>query len=275
MTEEALASRIEALGLGPFREEIIESAEACLSVTTSRDESRPCEIGSSKIGGDPDLPADLEWPRASENSLHFIAQFKLSELPPIASTSLPSVGMLYFFYDMNGQHWGFDPEDGEGHRVLYSECETGLSRRLPPDDIANDDAVLECHLQVAKSFSLPSDPPSGVSFEGDQAQWDAYFELTEGSHQLLGLPSEIQNPMELECQLASNGLYVGDASGYQDIRAKALEEGATDWRLLFQMDSDDDAGIMWGDGGMIYYWIRKQDLAAKRFEKSWLILQCY
>jgi hypothetical protein len=25
----------------------------------------------------------------------------------------------------------------------------------------------------------------------------------------------------------------------------------------------------------LYFWIRKQDLAARRFDKSWTILQCY
>lgn len=275
MTREELASKIEASGLEPWRDEILNSAKECLSIITTRDESRPCAIGSSKFGGNPDLPANFDWPRGSERSLHFIAQFKLSELPSGITNGLPSVGMLYFFYDTNAQAWGFDPKDGDDHQVIYIESETGLSRRLPPDDIDLDDAVSECHLQMAESLSLPSDPPNGVSFKEHRDLWNVYFELTEGSHQLLGIPSEIQNPMELDCQLASNGLYVGDPSVYEDTRAKALKDGAADWQLLFQMDSDDNAEIMWGDGGKLYYWIRKQDLAVKRFDKSWLIFQCY
>jgi hypothetical protein len=31
--------------------------------------------------------------------------------------------------------------------------------------------------------------------------------------------------------------------------------------LLLQVDSDDDAGMMWGDG-RIYYWIRRENLIA-------------
>jgi len=31
---------------------------------------------------------------------------------------------------------------------------------------------------------------------------------------------------------------------------------------------------MWGDLGRIYYWIRDDDLAARRFDRSWLVLQC-
>ena len=59
--------------------------------------------------------------------------------------------------------------------------------------------------------------------------------------------------MDLECQLVSHGLYCGDASGYQATRAKELEAGRQDWILLLQLDTDDDAGMIWGDGGMLYF----------------------
>jgi uncharacterized protein YwqG len=33
--------------------------------------------------------------------------------------------------------------------------------------------------------------------------------------------------------------------------------------------------MMWGDLGMLYYWIREEDLAARRFDRVWGISQCY
>jgi uncharacterized protein YwqG len=80
--------------------------------------------------------------------------------------------------------------------------------------------------------------------------------------------------MDLECQLVSNGLYCGDESGYNDARAKLLEENRSDWVLLLQIDSDDFCEMMWGDCGMLYFWIRKEDLAARNFDDVWMILQC-
>ena len=32
---------------------------------------------------------------------------------------------------------------------------------------------------------------------------------------------------------------------------------------------------MWGDFGMIYFWIRESDARAGRFDNAWLILQCH
>ena len=114
------------------------------------------------------------------------------------------------------------------------------------------------------------------------AQCDAAIEISDvvyGAtpyHQMGGYPHPVQGDgMELECQLASAGLYLGDPSGYEDVRAKALESGAGDWRLLLQMDSDDNLGVMWGDAGIIYFWIREDDARARRFDQAWLVLQCH
>jgi uncharacterized protein YwqG len=93
----------------------------------------------------------------------------------------------------------------------------------------------------------------------DEGSWQVVYMPCSGvfgdkpAHHLFGYPSPAQgNDMDLECQLVSHGLYCGDTSGYQDSRAKELEAGRHDWILLLQLDTDDDAGMMWGDCGMLY-----------------------
>jgi uncharacterized protein YwqG len=44
---------------------------------------------------------------------------------------------------------------------------------------------------------------------------------------------------------------------------------------LLQLDSDEEAGMMWGDRGMLYFWIPEEALAPRRFGEVWTILQCY
>jgi uncharacterized protein YwqG len=53
-----------------------------------------------------------------------------------------------------------------------------------------------------------------------------------------------------------------------------LQPGAIDWEMLLQIDSDDNAKMMWGDVGRIFYWIPRNDLRARNFEATWMILQC-
>ncbi len=46
--------------------------------------------------------------------------------------------------------------------------------------------------------------------------------------------------------------------------------------LLTQINSEEDkTGMMWGDAGRLYFWMKKQDLKYLDFDKYWLILQCY
>lgn len=104
--------------------------------------------------------------------------------------------------------------------------------------------------------------------------WKDSQDLNAGSvHRLLGHPDQIQGDMMLECQLASNGINVGGRR-VRDETERALEVGARDWRLLLQIDSDDRSGMMWGDVGRLYYWIRANDLREGRWDRVWMVLQC-
>ena len=61
-------------------------------------------------------------------------------------------------------------------------------------------------------------------------------------------------------------------------RRQRAEETARDrWMLLFQLDIVElgDFELMFGDCGHIYFYITKEHLAARRFDRIWLILQCY
>ena len=51
-------------------------------------------------------------------------------------------------------------------------------------------------------------------------------------HRAFGWPEPVQNAMQLECHLASNGIYVGGPEGYRDPRVGDLKAGADDWLLL-------------------------------------------
>ncbi len=99
-------------------------------------------------------------------------------------------------------------------------------------------------------------------------------------HRLLGKPEIIQNPMEKECQMVTNGIPWGTTEWFTDPemrkRGEALLESAPDeWRLLLQVDSDFDADMMWGDIGRLYFWIRDEDLKKRDFSRCWMILQNY
>jgi uncharacterized protein YwqG len=148
-----------------------------------------------------------------------------------------------------------------------------------------DTVVVPRPCRLVPELVLPDAFEDGVRelLDSDEA-FDAYTELDDElneewfgdapRHRLLGRPTLVQGPMELEAQLASSGIDVGRAEAYETEEAKRLEPGAADWTLVAQIDSDDDTGFMWGDVGLVYWWMRRDDVAAGRWEGVWGILQC-
>jgi uncharacterized protein YwqG len=299
--QEELKTRLAAAGLGRLAggtERLSREAFFLNAVTTSEDD---VPVGPSKLGGQPDVPTDFMWPDVGGKRLAFVAQIDLSALPK--SDSLPMDGVLSFFYNDEQSAWGFDPAHKEHSRVCYFPAAQKLMRTESRIEKPNkgllskiasfhkkaisSDSVFQCReispIQFASIPDVSAEVFETVLVTEDESERDsdAYAEFRESyplsgpRHQLLGWPTPIQNEMELECQLVSNGIYVGDARGYKDPRAARLREGIDDWQLLLQIDSDDDAQMAWGDGGMIYFWIRKQDLENRAFDKAWLILQSF
>ncbi len=237
-------------------------------------------LGKSKFGGKPDLPKNIEWfKEASGKSLSFIAQLNFSELQKFnISKELPKEGILYFFYSANQEAWGFDIKDKDKFKVFYSIDTENLESKPFPADLEQFGIYKSCSLKFSNAVSLPSWENKFVGEVLNDSEVDSYMEITsaDDNNKILGYSDNIQGEMELECQLVTNGLFCGDPSGYNDPRRKQLEKGASDWKLLLQIDSEDDkTEMMWGDSGRLYFWIRQQDLKELNFEKSWFVLQCY
>ena len=186
----------------------------------------------------------------------------------------------------------------EGFRVIYDDSANAeLARASAPRKKATgQESYPVCALTFSGSWSLPSSEDTafeGLGLDGNDAELMLGYErlatallghaptpsdarLEQPLHHLLGYPEIIQSDMKLEVQLVTHGLYVGDGSGFRVARAAELRAGAREWTLLLQIDSDDGCpGWMWGDVGRLYFWIRRQDLAARRFSNAWMILQCY
>ena len=59
------------------------------------------EVGRSRIGGAPDLPAGVAWPTVGGELLSFVLQLALDDLPPLGRPALPRQGLLSLFVGCN------------------------------------------------------------------------------------------------------------------------------------------------------------------------------
>ena len=233
----------------------------------------------------------FSWPMDNSKPMTFVAQMRLQDIPKVNGTlKLPNEGILYFFGDF-ARPW----------KVLYEQDESDLSELSPPPMptpqpatgwrkfLPNKKSRLEhgpvykqkfVSFQVVETYPpLESKELDALELEDDE--WDEVSELSEAlfkktaKHYLFGYPSPVQgNDMEIYCQLESHGLVAGTKKTQADPRYKELMASVFDWQLLFQVDSDDDTGFMWGDAGMLYFWMRKQDAEALAFDRVWMTDQC-
>ena len=234
-----------------------------------------------RLGGAPRLPASVAWPDRKGRPLSFIAELDLTAVRAAGGPDwLPASGVLHLFFDAEEEPWGFDPADHDGWKVLMTDGVAAGARPHPPG-LSSDRSFAPVRLSGRSALTYPTTervtlpPEVGGAFDFEAVHQFMDADLGDGPrHQVGGYPSPIQGDgMELEAQLASNGIYVGGPDGYSDERVAALEAGAGDWRLLMQIDSDESAGIMWGDTGTLYVWVREQDARVGDFSRVWMIVQ--
>ncbi len=281
---ERITAACREAGIAKLAPTIAGLAKPCVRLILHKMAGKPPIVGQTRVGGAPDLPPSFEWPHWKGRSLSFLAQIELKALAGFTGTAiLPSDGLLSFFYNPLQETWGFDPKDAGSWRVVWIQDRNLAPRSLPPD-LPQEGRFEACTVTFSQNVSLP--PWDSMTFEAlklKRSQKERYFKVEDWlrgeadlgtSSWLLGHPDAIQGDMQLECSLVANGLYCGDATGYDDPRRKVFAQQAPSWQLLFQLASEDEAAMMWGDVGCLYFWIHEQDLKERRFEKVWMILQC-
>lgn len=251
--------------------EVLTLAQPSLRLVPTRDAG--AAVGW--LGGPAMMPAGAQWPTSGGRGLEVVAVLDLAALPELVGLPLPRAGWLTFFYDDAEQPWGYDPAQRDGWRVVHVVGE--VEPTTAPEGTRTFPEV------ALAAVSEPTVP--GASEEVLEAfhetAWDELYVFGEELrpigqpvHRIGGWPDLVQDSMWLAVQLAANGIYVGGPEGYQDERVPSLTPGAAEWRLLLQIDTDDDASMMWGDAGRLYFLLRAADVAAGAFDRCWLKLQC-
>jgi uncharacterized protein YwqG len=255
-------------------------AEPCLKFRTLSATKKELPLGSSKLGGNPDLPIGIPWPTNQGRALDFLLQLNLAELPrKLIEDALPERGWLYFFYDLERGPWGYDVSHRHGWRVLFYDGNlTNLQRRERPD--STEARLRPCKLSFFEGIYV-----NWPSLQDEKSLSDLHYLTNEGlfaaeveisGHQITGKTHGGQGDMQVECQLASNGIYLGGGGGpaFDQVKAEEVRSGIKDWRLLLEVHSDENANLEWTGYGTLCFWIREDDLRNCDFHDVWAIFEC-
>lgn len=242
----------------------------------------------SRVGGDPDLPESIVWPQTKDGTpMTFLAQLHLEELHEHDEASLlPLSGMLYFFVGID------EPAYNIEHQVLFVQKDQleGAARRSSPQNTTLEQEFTGYQLQAKSSL----EPPNYAYVDYDLIENEEYgyeeyedlsFTIRDSQRndviQIFGYPEGQHDDAEYEASLM---LLTSERYGYSKEEAlkrisKELEGGEEaalqeiqDTLMLLELDSDDDVGFMWWDAGVIHFFIRKEDLLAGNFDRTYCSL---
>jgi len=252
-------------------------------------------VGDSKLGGQADLPNNTPWPSYNNMPMVFFAQLNLEQLSQwFPASPLPANGVLSFFIGINEEYnvpipMGTAEEKGMW-KVIHTPDLNGLRRRDTPDYPADvyDTEVKECDITFSLKGAIYPNDDSAVVKQMDLTddEFCVYQDLIQQAnpsdeqqdsdyqHQLLGYPFYIQsNDMEVMCERGYRGKDIFTSSK-DPAQTQREEQASADWRLLLQLASDEEnTDLLWGDAGLIYWFIRQQDLAQQNFDDTWIQFQ--
>ena len=141
------------------------------------------------------------------------------------------------------------------------------------------------NIQVTPALSFPDWDDFLIQYP-DVSDDEAFFAarqalgvpVPDDGSKLLGWPDLLQNSMAAECELVSQGVNMGgDIMDIpRTVYKKAAQTGLDRWQLLLQLESkeDMDPELSFGDSGRLYFFLPREDLAARRFDRVWTVLQC-
>lgn len=256
-----LGRRLWAAGLGRVADELVALGRECVRLVPTRDARHP--PATSFVGGEPDLPDDVDWPVCRGRPQHFLAQIDLAEVHAALPVSpLPAAGRLLFFRHAERSSWSEHQVYGaDAASILYVEPGRNAGRRPSP----SGRSFLRQPLELRRELTYPSGFAEVVEMAADDA---GLFHTVDGG--------ELDELLHHVDSLAGAGgappghRVLGHASGLQ------YDPVGPGCSLLLQLDAPDDGvrtGALPSDSSM-YWWLRDADLAAGRWHRALWEEQC-
>lgn len=152
-----LTKQLRDAGLGDYVGAIMAYAQPCIRLRTRRaEEDAPLPLGSTRIGGLPDMPPGVEWLTLNGRPREFVAQINLSEVAPFDKTGvLPDNGLLLFFYQ--SYFAGGDGESEQHDAILFYDGDLALLTRTNyPTELKDWQRYPPCTVTIETDWILPT-----------------------------------------------------------------------------------------------------------------------
>jgi uncharacterized protein YwqG len=210
------------------------------------------------------------YPQLDGKSAKLLAQINFSDLKQqgLSLEDFPEEGILQFFLPESDDMWGLRFK-GESNKIQVIYYKDTKETSYINEEIKNASENNE---------SMPYQEPCILNFEEDSET----LSFSDQYQSIKKYPFKKQLSRELSDYIYDEFNNAGSKLGgyayftQDDPRAyKNFEHVCQDWILLLQIDSEDDANIMWGDCGVANWFIEREDLKKRDFSKVLFNWGCY
>lgn len=253
--EPEVRAALAARELGALADTIAPAARPVAIVDRTLLSLEPEELGTSRLGGRPDLPAGTKWPRCRGYAQTFLGQLRPRDLPPeLAELGAHDGTILFFAHIERANGSWYQPFNGECATVMHARPGTPLRRAAFPRH------ALRLR-PAAPRFDVRPDLPDRdwsdhlmaplQAVKVDSFAWNDVRNLLEGEkyrpHRVLG--------------------YSAAPAGGSPCSLRAERPNDT-WRHLFTLGYDKPLGFAIKSFGRVQFLISPADLQAGRFERA-------
>lgn len=291
-TLQEFEERLAAAGLNLYAEMLLRESLPCL-VGSAEPLKEPLEVGTSRIGGAPDLPAEIPWPACSRIDLagsnftqtqtaacrlHFIAQLNCNELMG-AGIAAPENSVISIFAALHRSNFPHTGGTGDDWMVMCFPLEQAV-RREPPlwteagacaismeyEELTRTGraSIQPARLQMRRCWSLPLQTLE-TRVEANESWAEAHSpkrDLIRKTEIQMQFPMVVGgNCMNLETGIASHPIEVAcDFLKNKGINSDASDGGNESWVNLASLPSMPDIDLIWNWFGRGVFMIPRQDL---------------
>jgi hypothetical protein len=297
MSSDSLLARLTTAGLRRAASDIIRLSMPSIRMDCRRaPDHMALPLGSSKLGGEPDLRPGQSWPAWRGAPMAFIAQVNLADVAAYdEERHLPVSGLLSFFCAMDGSADRVIPEprDRASWMVSHFDGDIAALVRVPlPWELPEDLHFRACPAIFSREPTLPAAESREIlALKLSDREQHAYMDLLTDeadvafrsmAHRLLGYPLVLDRSPLITGYLEAHGIpdplepavqAVFDGGRELHRKLRDLQQKAeAEWRLLLQVCSNEEAQMDWSDG-VLNFCIPKEALPQRDFARVWAEMQ--
>lgn len=243
-------------------------------------------VGESRVGGTPDLPPSVPWPRDATGKAHrFLLQINLADVPGFDGNPFPPRGMLYFFVGLD------EPATDVAHTIVLYVADEALEPATAPPESEYANERFDHIPPYTVGLKLVPDVPHWATNTHEQLLEAIEESIEDGRDNFEGLEWELRDEEE-------GADYIGQLLGHvrcighdsredafvvreinpdwlykYDQRAKLDMGRAERWQNLLCFESSRTLDLTIWDAGYLNFLIHDDDLGKLAFSRVYAAVE--